>query len=258
MKKLSQRYPEFKGRGALITGAASGMGKSTALLLAEAGAHLVLADMDQQGLARVAERIESDYAGKVLAVTADVSSREQVKQLGQRIRSFLPSVHYMVASAGIMRPNAFMDISPDEWDQLLSVNLTGCFLCCREVVPAMVRQDSGSIVLVASMAGRSTSVWGGAHYTASKHGVIGLARHLARELGPKQVRVNAFCPGGTLTPLVLNRTTEAARQAVAGKRPLGRWASAEEQAMVIAFLLSDHSCYMTGVALDSNGGALMV
>lgn len=206
MEKPPQRYPEFKGRGALITGAASGMGEAIALLLAEAGAHLVLADVDQQGLAKVAGRIEQDRPGKVMAVTADVSQRAQVEKLGKKARSLLPSLNYMVASAGIMRPNAFVDIPPEEWDQLLSVNLTGCFLCCREVVPTMVRQKSGSIVLVASMAGRSTSVWGGAHYTASKHGVIGLARHLARELGPQKVRVNAFCPGGTLTPLVLNDT----------------------------------------------------
>jgi len=206
----------------------------------------------------VADRIESGHEGKVMTVTADVSQRAQVEKLGEDLRSFLPSVDYMVASAGIMRPNAFMNIPPEEWDQLLAVNLTGCFLCCREVVPAMARQKSGSIVLVASMAGRSTSVWGGAHYTASKHGVIGLARHLTRELGPQQVRVNAFCPGGTLTPLVINRTTEEARQATAAKRPLGRWASAGEQARVIAFLLSDHASFMTGVALDSNGGALMV
>jgi 3-oxoacyl-[acyl-carrier protein] reductase len=193
-----------------------------------------------------------------MAVMSDVSRRDHVERLGQEARSFLTSVDYMVASAGIMRPNAFMDISPEEWDHLLAVNLTGCFLCCREVVPTMIRQKSGAIVLVASMAGRSTSVWGGAHYTASKHGVIGLARHLARELGPAGVRVNAFCPGGTLTPLVVNATTEEARQTQAAKRPLGRWASAEEQARVIAFLLSDQSSFMTGVALDSNGGALMV
>lgn len=251
-------HPEFNGRGALITGAASGMGEATALLLAAAGTHLVLADMDQKGLARVAGRIESEFAGKVTAVTVDVSQRDQVERLGREARSFLPSVDYMVASAGIMRPNAFTEIPPEEWEQLLAVNLTGCFLCCREVVPTMLKQKSGSIVLVASLAGRSTSVWGGAHYTASKHGVIGLARHLARELGPQQVRVNAFCPGGTLTPLVVNRTTEEARKAQAARRPLGRWASAQEQARVIAFLLSDHASYMTGVALDSNGGALMV
>ena len=258
MENTSQRYPEFENRGALITGAASGMGEAVALLLAQAGAHLVLADMDKEGLAKVAGRIELDHPGKVMAVTADVSQRAQVEKLGQKARSFLPSLAYLVASAGILRRNSFSDIPPEEWDQVLAVNLTGCFLCCREVVPVMVQQKTGSIVLVASLAGRSTSVWGGAHYTSSKHGVIGLARHLARELGPQQVRVNAFCPGGTLTPLVLNDTTEEARRAQAAKRPLGRWASAAEQARVIAFLLSDHASFMTGVALDSNGGALMV
>ena len=122
----------------------------------------------------------------------------------------------------------------------------------------MIRQGKGVIVNVASLAGRSTSVLGGAHYTASKHGVIGLSRHIARELGPYGVRVNAFCPGGTLTPMVEQSSTPEEREANAARWPLRRWSAPEEQARVIAFLLSDDSGFITGACIDSNGGALMV
>jgi 3-oxoacyl-[acyl-carrier protein] reductase len=122
----------------------------------------------------------------------------------------------------------------------------------------MIRQGKGVIVNVASLAGRSTSVLGGAHYTASKHGVIGLSRHIARELGPYGVRVNAFCPGGTLTPMVEQSSMPEEREANAARWPLRRWSAPEEQARVIAFLLSDDSGFITGACIDSNGGALMV
>ncbi len=255
------RSPEsacFQGRGALITGAASGMGLATAQTLALAGADLVLADLNTDALNWEADKIMDLGPGRVLAVPTDVSSQEQVEALGRKTRDFLESVDYLAASAGILRRGEFTGIAPEEWAQVVAVNLTGAYLCCREVVPAMLEQGRGSIVLVSSMAGRSTSVWGGAHYTASKHGVIGLARHLARELGPRGIRVNAFCPGGTLTPLVVNATTEEDRRAQAARRPLRKWATAEEQARGIKFLLSDQAANITGAALDSNCGALMV
>jgi NAD(P)-dependent dehydrogenase (short-subunit alcohol dehydrogenase family) len=252
------KFPEFEERGAIITGAASGMGRAEALLMAEAGVHLALVDLDQSALTRVSEDIQAMGGPQPLVVPADISQQDQVQDMGTKARSFLPSVDYLVTCAGVMIPHAFTDISPDEWGRVVDINLTGSYLCCREVVPAMLEQGSGAVVLVASMAGRSTSVWGGAHYTASKHGVIGLARHLARETGPQGIRVNAFCPGGTLTPMVLNDTTPEARAEVAAKRPLRRWATAEEQAGVIAFLLSNQASFITGAAIDSNGGALMV
>ena len=251
-------YPEFQGRCAIITGAASGMGKATAFLLAEAGAILILVDRDRANLEKTALEIQDVGASKPMIVAADISNHDEVATLGKKVRDFSDSCNYIVACAGILRRNAFLDISPDEWDKVISVNLTGCYLCCREMIPIMVESGRGAIVLVASMAGRSTSVWGGAHYTASKHGVIGLARHLAREFGPYSLRVNAFCPGGTLTPMVESCTTSESRGKTAAGRPLRRWATAGEQAKAIAFLLSDHSGFITGAAIDSNGGALMV
>ena len=166
---MTMKYPEFQDRGVLITGAGSGMGRATAMIMAASGARLVLVDINNGALEETAEEITGLGAPPPLTITADVSRRDQVEDMGARAGSFLPSLDYMVASAGIMRPNGFTDITPEEWGRVVDVNLTGAFLCCREVLPGMLEKGRGSIVLVASMAGRSTSVWGGAHYTASKH-----------------------------------------------------------------------------------------
>lgn len=255
---LKDNFPEFYGSGAVITGAASGMGKAVSLLLVKGGAATVLVDRDEAKLIQTALEIPEGVYRKPALFTGDVTRQDDMERLGVLVRNCLPAVDYLAVCAGILRRNPFVDIQPDEWGEVIAVNLTGCYLVCREIIPLMIARGRGAVVLTASMAGRSTSVWGGAHYTASKHGVIGLARHLAQETGPCGIRVNAFCPGGTLTPMVINQTTSADRAAAAAKRPLRRWATAEEQAGVIAFLLSDAAAYITGVALDANGGALMV
>ena len=222
------------------------------------GAGLALADIDVEGLDDVSARIERATGKRPLSMEVDVTVENDVALLVKSTQTKYRSVDFLVTSAGILRRTAFTELEPEEWDLMMAVNLRGPFLCCRAVVPAMIEKGKGVIVNISSLAGRSTSVWGGAHYTAAKHGVIGLSRHMARELGPIGIRVNAFCPGGTLTPMVLNSTTEKNRRAVEIKRPLRRWATPEEQARVIAFLLSDDSGFITGAAIDSNGGALMV
>lgn len=256
---MGDRYhQDFNNRHAVITGAASGIGKSTAILMAKAGAVVTLVDKNEELLVHVAQEILSTCGVSPAVVVADISRPDKVSLLAQEVGNNHKSLDFLVTCAGVLCRNAFLDISNEEWNRTIAINLTGSFLCCKEFIPLMLGGEQSSIVLVASMAGRSTSVWGGAHYTASKHGVIGLARHLAREFGPENLRVNAFCPGGTITPMVEDCTTEGARKKIAESRPLRRWATAEEQANVIAFLLSKQSGFMTGTALDSNGGALMV
>jgi 3-oxoacyl-[acyl-carrier protein] reductase len=248
----------FQDRCGIVTGAASGIGRATAIHLAERGARLALADIDQAGMSKTGAEIERQSGVRPLTRCTDVSSARDVDALATETRVAFGRIDFLVTSAGILRRTAFVDITPAEWDLMMGVNLKGPFLCCLAVVPIMIQQGSGVIVNISSLAGRSTSVWGGAHYTAAKHGVIGLTRHMARELGPMGIRVNAFCPGGTLTPMVLNATTPENRDETAAQRPLRRWATAEEQARVIAFLLSNDSAFMTGACVDSNGGALMV
>ena len=249
---------DFKEKFGIVTGAASGIGRATAIHLAQAGAGLSLVDLAEEQLSVLASEIEKANLPRPLAVTANVSSEVDVERFAKATLAAFGRIDFLVTSAGILRRTAFQEIQPDEWDLVLAINLRGTYLCCKAVVPIMIKQGRGTIVNVASLAGRSASVLGGAHYTASKHGVVGLSRHMARELGPCSIRVNAFCPGGTLTPMVEQATPPEEMEATAAKWPLRRWATPEEQARVIAFLLSDESSFITGAAIDSNGGALMV
>lgn len=247
---------DFKEKFGVVTGAASGIGRATAIHLAQAGAGLSLVDLAEEQLSVLASEIEKANLPRPLVVTANVSSEVDVERFAKATLTAFGRIDFLVTSAGILRRTGFQEIQPDEWDLVLAINLRGTYLCCKAVVPIMIKQGRGTIVNVASLAGRSASVLGGAHYTASKHGVVGLSRHLARELGPYGIRVNAFCPGGTLTPMVEKATPPEEMEATAAKWPLRRWATPEEQARVIAFLLSDESSFMTGAAIDSNGGRL--
>jgi len=249
---------KLDGKFGIITGAASGIGRSTALQLAGEGAALVLVDLSGDELQVLAKEISASGASSPLALMVDVTLEPEVDRMVAAALETYPRIDFLVASAGVLRRTPFPEIEPSEWDRVMAVNLRGPYLCCRAVVPAMIKQGGGVIVNVASLAGRSCSVLGGAHYTASKHGVIGLTRHLARELGPHGIRVNAFCPGGTLTLMVEKTTPPEERDAFAAAWPLRRWSDPEEQAKVISFLVSDESSFITGASIDSNGGALML
>jgi len=248
----------FKGRYGIVTGAASGIGRAAALNLAHAGAGLSLADIEENALKKLAGEVENTGAPKPLIVKTDVSSEAEVQFLVDKTKASFYRIDFLVTSAGILRRTKFADMPIAEWDLMLSVNLRGPFLCCRAVVPVMIQQGGGVIVNVASLAGRTASVLGGAHYTAAKHGVVGLTRHIARELGPSGIRVNAFCPGATLTPMVQRVTPPEELERIAAGMPIRRWSKPEEQARVIAFLLSEDSNFITGACIDSNGGAVMV
>jgi 3-oxoacyl-[acyl-carrier protein] reductase len=203
-----QATQDFKGKFGIVTGAASGIGRATALRLAQLGAGLTLVDIDKALLKSLAGEIEALGAPRPLVEKADVSAEAEVRTGVENTLSAFGRVDFLVTSAGILRRTRFADMPIAEWDLMMAVNLRGTFLCCHAVVPIMLKQGGGVIVNVASLAGRTASVLGGAHYTAAKHAVVGLTRHITRELGPSNIRVNAFCPGATLTPLVQRATPQ--------------------------------------------------
>jgi NAD(P)-dependent dehydrogenase (short-subunit alcohol dehydrogenase family) len=193
-----------------------------------------------------------------LAVRCDVTNRDEVASAVARTVDELGSVDILVNNAGIEGPPCLLrDLPEEQWDRVLGVNLKGVFLCCQAVIPQMARQGGGRIVNIASTAAIRMTFFGGADYTASKHGVAGLTEHLAWELADSRVTVNSICPGGVLTPLMEETTTPAFRDTVTKRLvPLGRFCTIDEIGYAVSFLASDRAAMITGQMLAVDGGLL--
>jgi NAD(P)-dependent dehydrogenase (short-subunit alcohol dehydrogenase family) len=247
----------LRDRAALVSGGASGIGKATAFLLAREGARVVVADIRAQAAEDVAARLRA-AGGWARGVACDVANPAAVRAAVDAATSAAGPIEVLVQCAGVLRRGAVDGISEAEWDLVVDTNLKGAFLLAQAVMRPMREGRWGRIVNVSSLAGRSTSVLGGAHYTAAKAGLLGLTRHLARELASSNVTVNAVCPGATDTPMTRGSQSAAEFEAIGRKVPLGRWASPWEVAQAILFLASEAAGYITGATLDVNGGILMI
>jgi NAD(P)-dependent dehydrogenase (short-subunit alcohol dehydrogenase family) len=261
----------FIDRVAVVTGAASGIGRATAVRLAAEGARVAIVDRDAAGAAQTAEMIAA-AGGTALAVACDVADSASVADAARRIEAELGGADVLANVAGV-GDTAGMEgiegIDDKRWALTLAVNLNGPFHWCRALLPGMASRGRGAVVNVSSLAGRSKSANGGLAYSASKAGLLGLTRHLAFDYGPRGVRINAICPGGVDTPMLRaggpNRAqseaeAESRRARVAAYgyfMPIKRLSQPEEQAAAIAFLASDDASYINGVSLDVNGGLFM-
>lgn len=225
------------------------MGISIASTLLGQGAEVVLADRDAAKLAAVAEELGSD---SITVVACELSLEEDVRQLARAAGA----VAGLVNAQGISTFARLEDTTIEAWQAVVDANLTSSFLTCREIGGAMAANGGGSIVNFASTAGLF-GVPQMAAYTAAKHGVVGLTRALAVELGRRSVRVNCICPGATLTPMLLATAPEY-RAARVRRVPLGRLGEPQDQADVVSFLLSDASRYITGASIPVDGGVSAV
>jgi NAD(P)-dependent dehydrogenase (short-subunit alcohol dehydrogenase family) len=255
---------ELEGRRVLITGAAGGLGRAVAKSVTEAGASVALCDLPSDGLE---ETLVSLGAGSAPAVTigADISDQDACKAAVAATVQQLGGIDGLVACAGIMQTKPLLDLTADEWRRVIDVNLNGAFFCLQAAAKAMAA-SGGAIVLFSSVAGRSGRAMA-AHYAASKTAILSLTKSAALALGPS-VRVNAVCPGVFLTPMwdaiIAERTAlfggDAGReylQDVCAHAPLARTGEPPELAAVVKFLLSDASSYVTGQALNVDGGLEM-
>jgi NAD(P)-dependent dehydrogenase (short-subunit alcohol dehydrogenase family) len=241
---------------AIVTGGGSGIGRATAIMLAQWGAKVVVVDIDGQAAeATVSEILKS--GGKAEAAIVDVCIEEQVIRFFEKVSRNYARIDILVNVVGGGKPAQITDITGSQWDELFAFNTRSCFLCSREAARYMAGSGGGRIISVASLAGQTSSVLQGAHYSASKAAVIGLTRHMARELGPLGIRVNAIAPGVTCTERIERQLTAERRQALISRIPLRRLATPEDQARVILFLASSLSNYVTGATIDVSGGILL-
>jgi NAD(P)-dependent dehydrogenase (short-subunit alcohol dehydrogenase family) len=247
---------ELEGQVALVTGAAQGIGEAIALALAAEGADVVVNDVSEDRAQAAAARVR-ERGRRALPWVADVSSGPAVEAMVEAAVREFGRLDVLVNNAGIGQRLMAEDISEADWRRVIDVNLTGVFLCSRAAIHVMKPRRRGHIVNVASIAGKRISIHGAAHYTAAKAGVIALTRHLAYELGPFDIRVNAICPGETATPLIARIGDPAILDSTRRLIPLGRVATPQDQADAVLMLLSDRARYVTGVALDVDGGMLL-
>jgi len=250
------RNRDFNGRFGIVVGAASGIGRATAELLAGRGAALALVDIQGPANEEVAQKINQN-GGKALSIAADITESGQVNDMVDRTLAAFGRIDILVITASLLRATQYVDLTVAEWDLLMNTNLRAAHLICQAVARPMVKQGKGAIVIVSSGAGRSASITGGANYTVSKAAQIGLGRHLAQELGPHGIRTNVVCPGVTITPMAEAYISTERFDRLTERNPLRRLSAPEEQAAGIAFLLSDEASYINGACLDINGGSQM-
>jgi NAD(P)-dependent dehydrogenase (short-subunit alcohol dehydrogenase family) len=247
----------LNGKAAIVTGARRGIGRAIALALAREGANVVVSDISQEDCQKVVDEIE-ELGRKGLALTCDVSSSNDVEDMIKRTVAEFGRVDILVNNAGILAFKPFLELTDEDWDRTLNVNLKGQFLCARAVAREMVKNKWGHIINIASISSGGCGIAFPliAHYTASKGGVVALTEALALELTPQGINVNAICPGAIDTDMAKGVKEGGQLQQVLARIPKGRLGQPEEIASLAVFLASEESDYISGTAIVIDGGWL--
>ena len=234
-----------------VTGAGQGMGKAIVERFAAEGAKVTAVDINKDA----AEKTASSIQGDVLAIACDIANSQSVKDAMKQVKDKFGRLDVVINNAGTGSVDAFLDTPDENWDRVVGVNLKGTFLCCREGARLMVENGGGVIINISSSAAISGE--GPSHYVASKAGVMGLTRSLARELAANGIRVNTLVPGATNTPMMQGIPDEWMQQMI-NAIPLGRMAEPDDVAKVASFLASDDAGFITGQNIAVNGGMVFI
>jgi NAD(P)-dependent dehydrogenase (short-subunit alcohol dehydrogenase family) len=256
---LSEKSPALSGKVALITGAASGIGRATARLFAREGAAVAIADINLQAGKAVAEEIVQS-GGHSFVEQVDVTQAADCQRVVERTMREFGAIHVLFNNAGIIRRASVLEISEQDWDQVMAVNVKSIFLMSRQVIPIMAKAGGGSIINTASGWGLAGGARAAA-YCASKGAVVLLTKAMAIDHGPQNIRVNCICPGDTDTGMLRHEAQQLGERedsflAESARRPLGRIGKPEEIAQAALYLATDASSFVTGTAVVVDGGGL--
>jgi 3-oxoacyl-[acyl-carrier protein] reductase len=253
---------EFRGTVAIVTGAGSGIGREIALKLAKEGARVVGCDINENGLNETANIAKSIHQVDIIVEVADVRDEKAVENIVERTVENHGKLDLLVNSAGVIQLGKIEEISSEQWDKVLGINLKGTFLVCKAVIPVMKKQNRGCIINVTAAAAKTGGMNVGGNYVASKGGISSLTIHLARQLAPYKIRVNAVSPGPIDTPMLSGNTgggeyTPEMKKNLEKSTPLGM-GTPEDIAYGVMFLASEVKArFITGEILDIDGGLFM-
>ncbi len=248
---MGERVMKHQGKVVFVTGAGQGMGQAIVKQFAAEGAKVAAIDINKEA----AELTAAACDGEVIAIACDISNGESVQGAMQQVKEAFGRLDVVVNNAGTGSVDEFLNTPDENWDRVVGVNLKGTFLCCREGARLMLESGGGAIINVSSSA--AVSGEGPSHYVASKAGVMGLTRSIARELAPNGIRVNTLVPGATNTPMMQGIPEEWMQQMISAI-PMGRMAEPDDVAKVASFLASDDAGFMTGQNIAVNGGMVFI
>lgn len=246
---------QLDGRSALVTGGSRGLGKAMARGLAEAGADVMITSRNAEECQQAAAQIRDGLKVRVEWMVSDVADRKQVTQLAREAEMRFGKVDILINNAGTNQPQAIEEITDEAWDRIVEINLSSCMALSRELAPGMKKRRWGRIIHISSVFGIGSKDRRGA-YSATKAGVIGLAKASALDLASCNITVNCICPGPFMTDMPMGLLSEIEKQAYAERTALGRWGQPQEMIGPVLLLASEAGSYITGEALVVDGGAL--